>query len=76
MSEQEKDSNVQEDRETSQEVAVEPPYAVEETPDLYPLRPASEDPRWALWVVYIWVVMALLLLAFLVTMLVLGIWYD
>lgn len=76
MSENEQDNNANEEQQPPQEVAVEPPYAVEETPDVYPLRPAAQDPRWALWVVYIWSSIAVFLILFLVTLLILGIWYD
>lgn len=76
MSENEHDKKADQDEPRHQEVAVEPPYAVEETPDVYPLRPASDDPRWALWVVYTWVIIAVSVFIFLITMLILGIWYD
>lgn len=42
----------------------------------YPLRQKSEDPRWAVGVVWTWVSVAVFLLLFLVTLIVLGIWYD
>ncbi len=44
--------------------------------DVYPLRDASEDPRWAVRIVWIWVGMALFLLLFLITLFILGLWYD
>jgi len=51
-----------------------------DTPDIdiekYPLRNASEDPRWALWVVLIWVGIALFLLIFISTLMILGFWFD
>ena len=51
-----------------------------DTPDIdiekYPIRNASEDPRWALWVVLIWVGIALFLLIFISTLMILGFWFD
>jgi len=51
-----------------------------DTPDIdlekYPIRNASEDPRWALWVVWIWVSIALFLLIFISTLIILGFWFD
>jgi len=44
--------------------------------DVYPLRDASEDPRWAVRTVWVWVSMALFLLLFLITLFILGLWYD
>ncbi len=44
--------------------------------DDYPLRGPSEDPHWAVRTVWIWVCMAVVLLLFIITLLVLGIWYD
>jgi hypothetical protein len=44
--------------------------------DVYPLRDASEDPRWAVRTVWIWVGMALFLLLFLLTLFILGLWFD
>ena len=44
--------------------------------DVYPLRDASEDPRWAVRTVWVWVGMALFLLLFLITLFILGLWYD
>ncbi|MBN1362195.1 MAG: hypothetical protein JW993_16485 [Sedimentisphaerales bacterium] len=48
----------------------------EDAAAVYPLRPASEDPRWAVGVVWTWVSIAVGLLLFLVTLMVLGFWYD
>ena len=42
----------------------------------YPLRKASEDPRWAVWVVWIWLTIALFLLLFIITLFILGFWFD
>ncbi|MFC1822404.1 hypothetical protein ACFL9T_06825 [Thermodesulfobacteriota bacterium] len=44
--------------------------------DIYPLREASEDPRWAIRTVWIWLVIALSSLTFILTLLVLGAIYD
>lgn len=40
----------------------------------YPLREAAKDPRWALWVVWIWIGFTLLSIAGILTLLILG-WY-
>ena len=50
--------------------------APEEGPEPYPLRKPSEDPRWAVRIVWIWVGIAIFLLLFLITLLILGFWYD
>jgi len=42
----------------------------------YPLRQPAEDPRWAVRIVWTWVSIALFLLLFLFTLIILGIWYD
>jgi hypothetical protein len=44
--------------------------------DIYPLRKPSEDPRWAVRTVWIWITIALSSLAFILIMLILGIFYD
>jgi len=44
--------------------------------DVYPLRDPSEDPRWAVRTVWIWVGMALFLLLFLIILFILGLWFD
>ena len=44
--------------------------------DEYPLRPAGEDPRWAVNTVKGWVWFDLFSLAFVLVMLVLGLFYD
>ena len=44
--------------------------------DVYPLREKTEDPRWAVRTVWIWVGFALTSLAFILTLLVLGAIYD
>ncbi len=48
----------------------------ESAPPPYPLRPASEDPRWALWTVRVWTGIALSGLIFFIALLILGIFYD
>ncbi len=52
------------------------PDPVEASLDVYPLRQPSEDPRWAVHTVWIWVVMAIFLLLFLITLFILGLWFD
>ncbi len=76
MSENKRGDSGNEEQSQTQEVTVEPPGATEETAEVYPLRPATEDPRWALWIVYVWVSIAVFLFLFLVTLLILGFWYD
>jgi hypothetical protein len=44
--------------------------------EAYPLRDASEDPRWAVRTVWIWVGIAIFLLLFLITLFILGLWFD
>jgi hypothetical protein len=44
--------------------------------DLYPLKKPDEDPRWAVRTVWIWVGIALFFLAFILILLVLGLFYD
>lgn len=53
--------------------AIEP---IAEEIEAYPLRKGSEDPRWALRIIQVWVCMALFLLLFFVVLMILGIWYD
>ena len=52
------------------------PNAHEEEVDVYPLREPSEDPRWAVRTVRVWVIIALFLLLFIIVLLILGLWYD
>jgi len=49
---------------------------IEQELDVYPLRDPSEDPRWALWVMWIWIGISLGLFLFFVVLFILGIWYD
>ena len=51
-------------------------HYLEEGLDVYPLREPSEDPRWALRTVTTWVFLAVFLLLFIVTLLILGLWFD
>lgn len=44
--------------------------------DVYPLREAREDPRWAVWIVWIWVGFTLACLAGILALLILGAIYD
>ena len=53
-----------------------PPDPIEDGLDWYPLREPSEDPRWAVRTVWIWVGMAIFLLLFIITLLILGLWFD
>lgn len=52
------------------------PELLEESPEPYPLRDSSEDPRWAVRVIWTWVSIAVFLLLFFVVLLILGLWYD
>lgn len=53
-----------------------PPDAIEDDLDGYPLRDPAEDPRWALRTVQIWVGIAIFLLLFIITLVILGFWFD
>lgn len=44
--------------------------------ETYPLRSPSEDPRWAIRIVWTWVSIAIFLLLFLTILMILGYWYD
>lgn len=66
----------EEPEKTVVDVSNEPVAALERELDVYPLRDASEDPRWALWVMCIWIGIALFLLLFFVVLFILGIFYD
>jgi hypothetical protein len=52
------------------------PDPLEAKLEAYPLRDASEDPRWAVRTVWTWVGMAIFLLLFLITLFILGLWFD
>jgi len=55
---------------------IQPPDPIEDSLDSYPLRDPSEDPRWAVRTVWTWVGMALFLLLFIITLFILGVWFD
>ena len=44
--------------------------------DVYPLRPPEQDPRWAMWVFWIWVVFCTAMIVFLAVITVLGWFFD
>ena len=44
--------------------------------EVYPLRDPSEDPRWALRTMWVWICIAVFLLASFILLFILGIWYD
>ncbi len=44
--------------------------------DVYPLRAPEEDPRWAMWVFWIWVIFCTGMLVFLTVITILGWFYD
>ena len=43
---------------------------------VYPLRESSEDPKWAVRIVAIWIGIASFSIVFILTLMILGIWYD
>jgi hypothetical protein len=45
-------------------------------PEIYPLRESSDDPRWAVRIVKIWIGFVIAALIFILTLLVLGAIYD
>ena len=61
---------------TAEDGGVRTDNPLEDELDVYPLRGASEDPRWAVRTVWTWVGIAIFLLLFLVTLLILGLWFD
>jgi hypothetical protein len=76
MDEKQPSDDVSESLGETRPTTPETPYAVEPVPDVYPLRDPSEDPRWALWVIGIWMSIAIFLFLFFVVLFFLGIWYD
>ena len=54
----------------------EQPVTNNEDISLYPLRDPSEDPRWAVRVVWTWVAVGLFLLGFILLLFILGFWFD
>jgi hypothetical protein len=61
---------------TVKDISNEPVNEIEQELDVYPLRDPSEDPRWALWVIWIWISISVFLFLFFVVLFILGIWYD
>jgi hypothetical protein len=61
---------------TAQDSQTQDAHPLEKGLDVYPLRDASEDPRWVLRTVWTWVVIAISLLLFFLVLLILGLWYD
>jgi hypothetical protein len=76
MNDERKQIDEQVDKLTEDQIDAEQPGAIEEDISLYPLRDPSEDPRWAVRVVWTWVIIGLFLLAFIVTLFILGFWFD
>lgn len=76
MDEDRQERDITEKLEETEPSLVGTPYAVEPTPDVYPLRDPSEDPRWALWIVWIWIIAAVGLFLFFIVLVILGFWYD
>lgn len=76
MDEDHRESGMNGKPEGTEPAPVGTPYAVEPTPDAYPLRDRSEDPRWAVWIVWIWVIIAIALFSFFIALAILGFWYD
>lgn len=60
----------------AEDAAEAPPHPLEEGLDVYPVRDASEDPKWAIRTVWVWVGMVLFLLLFFVYLIIAGIFYD
>jgi len=52
------------------------PHPWEAAMDSYPARSPEDDPRWAIRVVKVWVTIAIALLAFIVALIILGLFYD
>lgn len=42
----------------------------------YPDRPPQEDPRWAIRVVTVWITIAIATLAFIIALIILGLFFD
>jgi len=58
------------------ETASDPNPSLPENQEVYPLRSPEEDPRWAVRTVKIWFGVALAFLAFILTLMLLGVFYD
>jgi len=52
------------------------PHRWEAEMEEYPDRPPQEDPRWAVRVVTIWVTIAISTLAFIIALIILGLFFD
>lgn len=76
MNNEKKRENGQPDKEATEKNNTEEPGTPEEDITSYPLRDSSEDPRWAVRVVWTWVIIGLLLLTFIITLFILGFWFD
>lgn len=53
-----------------------PAHPREDQLDVYPLRPADHDPKWAIRLVKAWLAIALFSGAFVITLIVLGLFFD
>ena len=49
---------------------------VDEELDVYPIRPPEQDPRWAVWIMWIWIGLAVFALVFILVLIVLGFFYG
>jgi hypothetical protein len=76
MNNKRKPTDEQTDKVTVDKIVTEQPGTADEDIISYPLRDPSEDPRWAVRVVWTWVIIGLLLLAFIITLFILGFWFD
>ena len=76
MNDERKPTDEQTDKVTADKILTEQPCTSDEDIISYPLRNPSEDPRWAVRVVWIWVITGLLLLVFIITLFILGFWFD
>ena len=52
------------------------PHPWEAEMDAYPTRAPKDDPRWAIRVVTVWIAISIALLAFIVLLIILGLFYD
>ena len=74
-------STLQDQEPTAPEPVVEDQAVVQDAPpefegDEYPVRDPSEDPKWALRTVWVWVGIMIFLLLFMLYLIIGGIWYD
>ena len=70
------DSSQSEDLVAADALDEKPAPAWEALLDEYPSRPPEQDPRWTLWLFWIWVIVAGALILFIVALLILGWFYD